>query len=72
MCTLRRCHGRAKKGKYTEVPVKTNFGYHVIMLDDSRALKVPFDAAKPQLTKRLQTQLVGERVAELRGKAKIE
>ena len=62
-----------KKGKYTEIPVKTDFGYHVIMLDDTRAQKVPsFDAAKPQLTKRLQTQLVGERLAELRGKAKIE
>lgn len=62
-----------EKGKYTEIPVKTNFGYHVIMLDDSRALKVPpFDSAKSQLLKRMQAQLVVKHVAELRAKAKIE
>lgn len=62
-----------EQGKYTEIPVKTNFGYHVIMLEDSRALKVPpFDAAKSQLLKRMQAQLVVKHVAELRAKAKVE
>jgi peptidyl-prolyl cis-trans isomerase C len=62
-----------EKGKYTEIPVKTDYGYHVIMLDDSRVQNVPsFEAAKPQLSKRLQAQLVAKRVAELRGKARIE
>ena len=62
-----------EKGKYTEMPVKTDYGYHIIMLDDSRALKAPsFDSAKPQIVKRLQMQLVAKRVAELRSKAKIE
>ena len=61
------------KGKYTETPVKTRFGYHVIMLEDLRPLQVPpFDALKPQIQKRLQAQLVAKHVAELRGKAKIK
>jgi peptidyl-prolyl cis-trans isomerase C len=62
-----------EKGKYTDTPVKTSFGYHVIMLEDTRPPNVPsFDTAKAQLAKRLQTQLVTNRVAELRSKAKIE
>lgn len=64
---------KLEKGKYTETPVKTSFGYHVILLEDSRPLKVPqFDALKPQLVKRLEAQLVAKHVAELRNKAKIE
>ena len=38
---LRRGAGQAKKGEYTKAPVKTDFGYHVILLDDSRALTPP-------------------------------
>lgn len=62
-----------EKGKYTEIPVKTNFGYHVIMLEDSRPLRVPpFDAARPQIKKRLEAQLIAKHVTELRGKARIK
>lgn len=64
---------KLEKGKYTETPVKTNFGYHVIMLEDARPLQAPpFDAVKPQIVKRLEAQLVAKHVAELRGKAKIK
>jgi len=64
---------KLEKGKYTESPVKTTFGYHVILLDDVRATTTPpFEAAKPQLLKRLEAQLVATHVAELRGKAKVE
>lgn len=64
---------KLNKGQYTETPVKSEFGWHVIQLDDTRALKVPdFDEAKPQIVQRLQQQLVEKQVFELRSKAKVE
>lgn len=61
------------KGKYTETPVKTDFGYHVILLEDSRPLTPPtFEQIKPQLTQRLQQEQIEKLVTDLRGKAKIE
>lgn len=62
-----------KKGQYTKVPVQTQFGWHIIKLDDVRALKVPtFEELKPQLTQRLEQQSIKDYVADLRSKAKIE
>jgi len=64
---------KLERGKYTETPVKTDFGFHVILLEDSRELKLPaMDEAKPQLAQRLQQQMVEKHVLELLGKAKIE
>ena len=41
---------KLKKGQMTDTPVQTDFGFHVIRLDDERAAKVPsFEEAKPQL-----------------------
>ncbi|MBS1169835.1 MAG: peptidylprolyl isomerase [Burkholderiaceae bacterium] len=43
-----------KKGEMTETPVKTQFGYHVIRLEDSRPAKAPaFDEVKQQIQKSL-------------------
>lgn len=62
-----------KKGEYTKEPVQTQFGWHVIKLDDVRDLKVPtFEELKPQLQQRLQQQSIQKAVADLRAKAKIE
>ena len=53
--------------------MKTDFGYHVIKLDDSRALKAPtFDEVKAQLKQRIEKQRVDHHVAELRAKATIK
>ena len=61
------------KGKYTETPVKTDFGYHVIMLEDTRPLTVPaFEEIKPRLLQQAQGQLVNKMVEALRAKAKVE
>ena len=61
------------KGKYTETPVKSEFGYHVILLDDSRPLNVPkFEDVKPRLQQQAQSQQINKMVADLRAKAKIE
>jgi peptidyl-prolyl cis-trans isomerase C len=62
-----------KKGQYTKEPVKTQFGWHIIKLDDVRDLKMPtFEELKPQILQRLQQQSIQEYVADLRSKAKIE
>jgi peptidyl-prolyl cis-trans isomerase C len=62
-----------KKGQYTKEPVKTQYGWHVIKLDDERNLKMPsFEELKPQIQQRLQQQSIQEYVADLRSKAKIE
>jgi peptidyl-prolyl cis-trans isomerase C len=64
---------KLEKGKYTETPVQTQFGWHVIQLDDVRSAQFPaFDAIRPQLTSRMQEQEVQKFVGELRSRAKIE
>ncbi len=62
-----------KKGQTTTTPVKTDFGYHVIRLDDARPLKVPaFEELKEQFRQRAQQQQVQKLVMDLRSKAKVE
>jgi peptidyl-prolyl cis-trans isomerase C len=62
-----------KKGQTTTAPVKTDFGYHVIRLDDVRPLKVPgFDELKEQFRQRAQQQQIQRLVQDLRSKAKVE
>jgi len=61
------------KGKYTEIPVKTEFGYHVILLEDSRPLTVPpFEEIKPRLLQQAQSQQINKLVDGLRAKAKVD
>lgn len=61
------------KGKTTETPVKTQFGYHIIRLDDVRDAQLPkFDDVKPQITQQLLQQKMAKYQEELRAKAKIE
>ncbi len=62
-----------KKGETTDVPVKSPFGYHVIRLDDSRAMKVPtYDEVKDNFRQRAQQEQVSKLVQELKSKAKID
>jgi peptidyl-prolyl cis-trans isomerase C len=62
-----------QKGQTTPAPVKTDFGYHVIRLDDVRPLKVPpFAELKEQFRQRAQQAQIQKLVADLRQKAKIE
>lgn len=61
------------KGKTTETPVKTQFGYHVIRLDDVRDAQLPkLEDVKPQITQQLGQQKLMKYQEELRAKAKIE
>jgi len=61
------------KGKITETPVKTQFGYHVIRLDDVREAQLPkIEDIKPQIAQQLGQQKLVKFQDELKAKAKIE
>jgi peptidyl-prolyl cis-trans isomerase C len=64
---------KLEKGKYTEAPVHTRFGYHVILLDDVRPIKFPSLAeVRPRIQQQLVQGKIEELVKGLRSKAKIE
>lgn len=64
---------KLEKGKYTETPVRTRFGFHVIQLDDVRSVKFPALAdVKPRIQQQLVQGKIEELVRGLRAKAKIE
>ena len=61
-----------KKGNVTTIPVQTQFGWHVIKLEDTRALQAPeFDKVKEGLAKTLQQKQLDKLVLDLKTKAKI-
>jgi peptidyl-prolyl cis-trans isomerase C len=69
-----------QKGKITETPVKTDFGFHVIRLEDVRAAKAPapeekfptLEEAKPRIAEMLQQKKLQAYQQDLRKKAKIQ
>jgi peptidyl-prolyl cis-trans isomerase C len=64
---------KLKKGETTAVPVKTQFGWHVIRLDDVRNAQLPkLEDVKGQIAQELQKQKLAEFQQDLRAKAKIE
>ena len=64
---------KLEKGKYTETPVQSQFGWHVIRLDDVRTTKLPeYNEVKPGLQQRIQEAMFEKAVSELRANAKVE
>jgi peptidyl-prolyl cis-trans isomerase C len=64
---------KLEKGKYTETPVRTRFGFHIIQLDDVRPAKfAPLAEVKPRIQQMLVQNKIEELVRGLRAKAKIE
>jgi peptidyl-prolyl cis-trans isomerase C len=64
---------KLEKGKFTETPVKSDFGWHVIQLEDTRELKLPpIEEAKGQIGQQLQQRMVQKHIEDLRAKAKVE
>jgi peptidyl-prolyl cis-trans isomerase C len=64
---------KLKKGETTQVPVKSQFGWHVIRVDDVRDAQLPkFEDVKPQISQQLQQQKLAQFQESLRKAAKIE
>jgi peptidyl-prolyl cis-trans isomerase C len=64
---------KLKKGQLTESPVQTQYGWHVIRLDDERPSKIPsFEEAKNGIMQQMQKRQIDKAVADFRAKAKVE
>ncbi|HEY0884562.1 MAG TPA: peptidylprolyl isomerase, partial [Ramlibacter sp.] len=64
---------KLNKGQTTDAPVKTQFGWHVIRLEDVRQAQLPkLEDVKPQIAEQLQRQKLAKFQEDLRGKAKVE
>lgn len=64
---------KLEKGKYTEVPVHTRFGFHIILLDDVRPVKFPaLTEVRPRISQQITQQKIDDLVKSLRAKAKVE
>ena len=62
-----------KNGETTQVPVQSQFGWHVIEREESREqAPPPFDSVKDQLKNMVQTKKLQEHIADLQTKAKVE
>ena len=65
---------KLEKNKFTEEPVKSKFGYHVILLEDSRPNPKqlpPFEQIKPALKQQVQQQSVKKLLEDMKSKATI-
>jgi len=64
---------KLEKGKYTTTPVQSQFGWHVIRLDDVRPMQAPpLDQIKPHIVEALQQQEAKEFVDSLKKNATIK
>jgi peptidyl-prolyl cis-trans isomerase C len=62
-----------KKGEYTKTPVKTQFGWHVIKVEDRRTGKPPsFEESREQIADEVARDVINQKVAELRKGASVE
>ncbi|MEY4711099.1 MAG: hypothetical protein RIS88_549 [Pseudomonadota bacterium] len=64
---------KLSKGQVTQAPVKSQFGFHVIRLDDMREAQLPkFEEVKPQIQQQMQQERLSKFQDDLRSKAKVE
>ena len=63
---------KLEKGKMTDEPVKSQYGYHIIIVDDIRPIEPPpLDQVKKALGQQLQQQAVKQAFEDMKAKAKI-
>jgi peptidyl-prolyl cis-trans isomerase C len=61
------------KGKFTEAPVKTEYGYHIVLLEDSKPIEAPpIEEVKERLSQQIQQQNVKKQLDALKAAAKIQ
>jgi peptidyl-prolyl cis-trans isomerase C len=64
---------KLKKGELTDVPVKTQFGFHIIRLDDSRQGQIPpFEQVQSQIREQVQQRKLTGFQDQLRKAAKVQ
>ncbi|MEY2948585.1 MAG: hypothetical protein RL084_1982 [Pseudomonadota bacterium] len=64
---------KLEKGQMTDAPVKSQFGFHIIRVDDVREAQLPkLDEVKPQITQQLTQSKLGKFQEDLRAKAKVQ
>jgi peptidyl-prolyl cis-trans isomerase C len=64
---------KLQKGQMTDAPVKSQFGWHIIRVDDVRAAQLPgMEELKPQIVQQMQQQKLAKFQEDLRGKAKVQ
>jgi peptidyl-prolyl cis-trans isomerase C len=64
---------RLKKGEMTDAPVKSQFGWHIIRLDDTREAQFPpFDEVKGKIKQSLEQARMQAFEEDLRAKAKTD
>ncbi len=64
---------RMKPGEVSTEPVKTQFGWHIIKLEEKRQVPPPaFEAVKPQLENLMRQQAVEQMVKDARAQAKVD
>ena len=62
-----------KPGEITKTPVETEFGWHVIQVEDRRPVQPPpFDSVREQLYNQLSRQVIADELEKLRSKAKVQ
>ena len=64
---------KLKKGQYTQTPVKTQYGYHIIKVEDIRDTKpADFKTVRPQLKAILAEKAIVQTIGGLNEKASIQ
>jgi peptidyl-prolyl cis-trans isomerase C len=64
---------KLEKGQMTDTPVKSQFGFHIIRVDDVRDAQLPkLEEVKPQITQQLTQSKLGKFQEDLRSKAKVQ
>ncbi len=64
---------KLSKGQMTEAPIKSQFGWHIIRVDDVREAQIPsFEEVKPQIAQQMGQQKMAKFQQEIRAKAKVE